>query len=110
MARNKVLEADVARMAPRMEKLTLSLAEQEAAITKKMVDLNILVESHASKANLLQARLDAMKDYEQIKNELGIFKSVQFGDQVSEKPLEVLLLEKNKKVESLIHADRLNQN
>ncbi|XP_076048011.1 protein CASP-like isoform X5 [Oratosquilla oratoria] len=85
-----------------------SLKESSSAQVQSLEDQLVEVSGENEK---LKSKLFAQKDYEEVKRELGIMKSVEFGlssskedtapgGVVTSKPLEVMLLEKNKALQN----------
>lgn len=59
------------------------------------------LESAKEKIDQLEKRLSEQADYEDLKRELAVIKSIEFGAASERaKPLEVLVLEKNKQLQS----------
>ncbi|ESO97743.1 hypothetical protein LOTGIDRAFT_103741 [Lottia gigantea] len=91
------LVEDVQRLQASLTKLRESTASQIAALEEEL--------SLKSKAvHVLEEKLKSQEDYEEVKRELKVLKSLEFNNEVKEegrgKSLEILLLEKNKALQS----------
>ena len=102
-------DKEIAQLVNDIKELQLSLDNSNKNYARQ---INSLEESLDEKTQLLkdfEHRVTSQKDYEEIKRELKIIKSIEFGVEnneisneslSSQKPLEVLLLEKNKSLQN----------
>ncbi|XP_042563220.1 homeobox protein cut-like 1, partial [Clupea harengus] len=99
---------DVQRLQTSLTKLRESSANQIGSLQEQLnIKTNTLKE--------LEGKLQQQGDYEEVKKELSILKSMEFGPtdgsvQDSSKPLEVLLLEKNRSLQSETASLRIAHN
>ncbi|XP_076146149.1 cut-like homeobox 1b isoform X1 [Alosa pseudoharengus] len=99
---------DVQRLQTSLTKLRESSANQISSLQEQFhLKSNTLKE--------LEEKLQQQADYEEVKKELSILKSMEFGPtdgsvQDSSKPLEVLLLEKNRSLQSETASLRIANN
>ena len=72
---------------------------------KQVKNLTMEVSESAKVATALETKLQRQSDYEQIKKDLGILKSMEFpqeegGEGGNKRPLEVMILERSKALQS----------
>ncbi|KAL4660542.1 homeobox protein cut-like 1 [Arapaima gigas] len=99
-------EREVMQLAEDVQRLQASLSKLRENSASQISQLEQQLSSKASTLKQLEEKLLEQADYDQVKKELSIFKSMEFGQpdssasQDSSKPLEVLLLEKHRGVQS----------
>lgn len=97
-------------------------AEQDLTKDAKVHELQSQVREREREVEVLRERLHTMSDYDEIKREIEIFKYVEFSDQQLEgdeangdangsssaaKPLEALLIEKNRQLQDEVTSIRV---
>ncbi|KAK8736513.1 hypothetical protein OTU49_005048 [Cherax quadricarinatus] len=106
-------DKEISQLVEDIKQLQLSLDTLRETYSKQIVNLEMKVEQDKQVITKLESRIEKQKDYDQIKRELNIMKSVEFGvssssvkeDSIHEsstppKPLEILLLEKTKALQN----------
>ncbi|XP_077350357.1 cut-like homeobox 1b isoform X3 [Festucalex cinctus] len=117
-ASNSSLEAELrakeresAQLVEDVQRLQASLSKLRETTSTQIAQLEQQLSSKTSVLKELEEKLEKQADYEEVKKELGILKSVEFGTsdsvQDSSKPLEVLLLERNRSLQSESAALRI---
>ncbi|KAH9524243.1 Protein CASP, partial [Bulinus truncatus] len=92
------LVEDVQRLQASLNKLRESTSEQVARLEEELSCKNMAFRA-------LEEKLRTQEDYEEVKRELRVLKSIEFanayiGPEEGNKSLEVLLLEKNKSLQT----------
>ncbi|XP_051935132.1 cut-like homeobox 1b isoform X4 [Hippocampus zosterae] len=104
-------ERESAQLVEDVQRLQASLTKLRETTSTQITQLEQQLSSKAAILNELEEKLLKQADYEEVKKELGILKSVEFGTsdsmQDSSKPLEVLLLERNRSLQSESAALRI---
>ncbi|XP_063063353.1 cut-like homeobox 1b [Engraulis encrasicolus] len=105
---NGALLEDVRRLQAALNRLTHSSTNQIAQLQEQL-------SSQTSTAQELEEKFQKQADYDEMKKELSILKSMEFGPtdgsmQDTSKPLEVLLLEKNRSLQSETASLRIAHN
>uniref|UniRef100_A0A3Q3D8W0 Protein CASP n=1 Tax=Hippocampus comes TaxID=109280 RepID=A0A3Q3D8W0_HIPCM len=104
-------ERESAQLVEDVQRLQASLTKLRETTSTQITQLEQQLSSKAAILNELEEKLVKQADYEEVKKELGILKSVEFGTsdsmQDSSKPLEVLLLERNRSLQSESAALRI---
>ncbi|KAK3877261.1 hypothetical protein Pcinc_018016 [Petrolisthes cinctipes] len=106
-------DKEIAQLVDGLQQLQSSLNEIRDNTSQKIISLEAVVDNKEQTIDYLQDKIANQKDYDEIKRELSIVKSVEFGfshshtrEEVSQgssspsKPLEILLLEKNKSLQN----------
>ncbi|KAG0200542.1 hypothetical protein BGX28_006421 [Mortierella sp. GBA30] len=112
-------DAELQTLTTALENLKSSSKTQIQALERKAASLQRDVQDRAEEVEVAKRKLEQYKDYETVKNELEILKYIEFSGSRGvdaeddwdervltlasknlEKPLEVLLLEKNRKLEN----------
>ncbi|XP_077423058.1 cut-like homeobox 1b isoform X4 [Vanacampus margaritifer] len=118
VASNSSLEAELrakeresAQLVEDVQRLQASLTKLRETTSTQITQLEEQLSSKTTVLKELEEKLEKQADYEEVKKELGILKSVEFGTsdsvQDSNKPLEVLLLERNRSLQSESAALRI---
>merc|ERR1719391_1488217 len=92
-------EAEVATLVVDLQKATKATAEEEARRVKKEGELETSLASTIQERDQLASKLAMQADYEGVKKDLNILKTLEFPSIQSEddaRPLEVLILERSK--------------
>ncbi|KAJ3264486.1 hypothetical protein HK104_006464, partial [Borealophlyctis nickersoniae] len=108
-------QADVTRLLLEAEKLKESLKEKEMSSAQRIGEAERDIAVKTLEVAELEAKLVQFDDYDKIKRELDIIKSVEFGGSeggdgdasASDYPLERLLLDKNKKLQGEVTAAKV---
>ncbi|XP_036818050.1 protein CASP-like isoform X6 [Oncorhynchus mykiss] len=88
-----------------VQRLQASLSKLRESSSTQITQLQLQLSTKTDTLKQLEGKLQEQADYEEVKKELSILKSMEFGPsdssvQVMSKPLEVLLLEKNHSLQS----------
>ncbi|XP_055752603.1 homeobox protein cut-like 1 [Salvelinus fontinalis] len=88
-----------------VQRLQASLSKLRESSSTQITQLQLQLSTKTATLKQLEEKLQEQADYEEVKKELSILKSMEFGpsdssEQVMSKPLEVLLLEKNRSLQS----------
>ncbi|XP_061538710.1 cut-like homeobox 1b isoform X3 [Phycodurus eques] len=104
-------EKESAQLVEDVQRLQASLTKLRETTSTQITQLEQQLNSKTAVLKELEEKLEKQADYEEVKKELGILKSVEFGTsdsvQESSKPLEVLLLERNRSLQSESAALRI---
>ena len=105
-------EKEVERLVGQLSVVSDQLASDQAASASKVSQLETRLAEASTEAREAKERLEAMSDYQTVKKELGILRSMEFpsssGDD-SSKPVEVLILERSKHLQSENTALRMDK-
>ncbi|XP_075760523.1 homeobox protein cut-like 1 isoform X4 [Pelodiscus sinensis] len=99
-------EREIAQLVEDVQRLQGSLTKLRENSTSQISQLEQQLTAKNSTLKQLEEKLKGQADYEEVKKELNILKSMEFapsegsGAQDASKPLEVLLLEKNRSLQS----------
>ncbi|KAM8975561.1 protein CASP isoform 2-T2 [Pelodytes ibericus] len=99
-------EREIAQLVEDVQRLQASLTKLRENSATQISQLEQQLNTKNSTLKQLEERLKVQADYEEIKKELNILKSMEFAPseasavQDASKPLEVLLLEKNRSLQS----------
>ncbi|XP_069040577.1 homeobox protein cut-like 1 isoform X5 [Lepisosteus oculatus] len=99
-------EREIVQLVEDVQRLQASLSKLRENSASQISQLEQQLSSKNSTLKQLEEKLQEQADYEEVKKELNILKSMEFGPsegstaQDSSKPLEVLLLEKNRALQS----------
>ncbi|KAI1893709.1 hypothetical protein AGOR_G00126480 [Albula goreensis] len=99
-------EREIVQLVEDVQRLQASLSKLRENSANQITQLEQQLSSKNSTLKQLEEKLQDQADYEEVKKELNILKSMEFGPsessttQDSSKPLEVLLLEKNRSLQS----------
>ncbi|XP_038548230.1 cut-like homeobox 1b isoform X4 [Micropterus salmoides] len=104
-------ERETAQLVEDVQRLQASLTKLRETTSSQITQLEQQLSSKTATLKELEEKLQKQADYEEVKKELSILKSVEFGTsdsvQDSSKPLEVLLLERNRSLQSESAALRI---
>ncbi|XP_077466809.1 cut-like homeobox 1b isoform X1 [Stigmatopora argus] len=104
-------ERESAQLVEDVQRLQASLSTLRETTSTQIAQLEQQLSSKTAVLKELEEKLEKQADYEEVKKELGILKSVEFGTsesmQDSSKPMEVLLLERNRRLQSESAALRI---
>nr|XP_057935233.1 cut-like homeobox 1b isoform X5 [Doryrhamphus excisus] len=104
-------ERETAQLVEDVQRLQASLTKLRETTSTQITQLEQQLSSKTAVLKEVEEKLQKQSDYEEVKKELGILKSVEFGTsdavQDSSKPLEVLLLERNRSLQSESAALRI---
>ncbi|PWA20153.1 hypothetical protein CCH79_00003905, partial [Gambusia affinis] len=105
-------ERETAQLVEDVQRLQASLTKLRETTSSQISQLEQQLSSKTAVLKELEEKLERQADYEEVKKELrlGILKTMEFGTnsvQDSSKPLEVLLLEKNRALQSESAAMRI---
>ncbi|XP_055964226.1 LOW QUALITY PROTEIN: homeobox protein cut-like 1 [Sorex fumeus] len=107
-------EREIAQLVEDVQRLQASLSKLRENSASQISQLEQQLSAKNSTLKQLEEKLKGQADYEEVKKELNILKSMEFspaegaGAQDSSKPLEVLLLEKNRSLQSENAALRIS--
>ncbi|XP_049643808.1 protein CASP isoform X1 [Suncus etruscus] len=107
-------EREIAQLVEDVQRLQASLSKLRENSASQISQLEQQLSAKNSTLKQLEEKLKGQADYEEVKKELNILKSMEFtpaegaGAQDSSKPLEVLLLEKNRSLQSENTALRIS--
>ncbi|XP_076417062.1 protein CASP isoform X17 [Peromyscus maniculatus bairdii] len=99
-------EREIAQLVEDVQRLQASLTKLRENSASQISQLEQQLSAKNSTLKQLEEKLKGQADYEEVKKELNTLKSMEFapsegaGTQDSTKPLEVLLLEKNRSLQS----------
>ncbi|XP_058274539.1 cut-like homeobox 1b isoform X2 [Hemibagrus wyckioides] len=99
-------EREMVQLVEDVQRLQASLAKLRENSSTQISQLEQQLSAKSATLKQLEEKLQEQADYEEVKKELSILKSMEFGPsdsataQDSSKPLEVLLLEKNRGLQS----------
>ncbi|XP_059389645.1 cut-like homeobox 1b isoform X1 [Carassius carassius] len=99
-------EREMLQLVEDVQRLQASLSMLRESSAAQISQLQQQLKSQTATLQHLEEKLQTQADYEEVKKELSILKSMEFGPcdrstaQDSSKPLEVLLLEKNRSLQS----------
>ncbi|XP_056139046.1 cut-like homeobox 1b [Lampris incognitus] len=97
-------ERETAQLVEDVQRLQASLTKLRETTSSQITQLEQQLSTKTATLKELEEKLQQQADYEEVKKELSILKSMEFGPsdsaQDSSKPLEVLLLEKNRSLQS----------
>ncbi|KAK5868712.1 hypothetical protein PBY51_009704 [Eleginops maclovinus] len=104
-------ERETAQLVEDVQRLQASLTKLRETTSSQIAQLEEQLSSKTATLKELEEKLLKQADYEEVKKELSILKSMEFGTsdsvQDSSKPLEVLLLERNRSLQSESAALRI---
>ncbi|XP_055082234.1 cut-like homeobox 1b isoform X3 [Periophthalmus magnuspinnatus] len=104
-------ERETAQLVEDVQRLQVSLTKLRETTGSQITELEQQLSSKTAVLKELEEKLQNQADYEEVKKELSILKSMEFGTsdsaQDSSKPLEVLLLERNRSLQSESAALRI---
>ncbi|XP_034461045.1 cut-like homeobox 1b isoform X2 [Hippoglossus hippoglossus] len=104
-------ERETAQLVEDVQRLQASLTKLRETTSSQITQLEQQLNSKTAILKELEEKLLKQADYEEVKKELSILKSMEFGTsdsvQDSSKPLEVLLLERNRSLQSESAALRI---
>ncbi|XP_054901563.1 cut-like homeobox 1b isoform X3 [Poeciliopsis prolifica] len=103
-------ERETAQLVEDVQRLQASLTKLRETTSSQISQLEQQLSSKSAVLKELEEKLERQADYEEVKKELSILKTMEFGTdsvQDSSKPLEVLLLEKNRTLQSESAAMRI---
>ncbi|XP_028938071.1 homeobox protein cut-like 1 isoform X5 [Ornithorhynchus anatinus] len=107
-------EREIAQLVEDVQRLQASLTKLRENSASQIAQLEQQLTAKNSTLKQLEEKLKGQADYEEVKKELNILKSMEFtpsegaGSQDASKPLEVLLLEKNRSLQSENAALRMS--
>ncbi|XP_008592828.1 PREDICTED: protein CASP [Galeopterus variegatus] len=107
-------EREIAQLVEDVQRLQASLTKLRENSASQISQLEQQLSAKNSTLKQLEEKLKGQADYEEVKKELNILKSMEFapsegaGTQDAAKPLEVLLLEKNRSLQSKNTALRIS--
>ncbi|XP_066238436.1 homeobox protein cut-like 1 isoform X1 [Saccopteryx leptura] len=107
-------EREIAQLVEDVQRLQASLTKLRENSASQISQLEQQLSAKNSTLKQLEEKLKGQADYEEVKKELNILKSMEFapsegaGTQDTSKPLEVLLLEKNRSLQSENAALRIS--
>ncbi|XP_073931769.1 homeobox protein cut-like 1 isoform X6 [Castor canadensis] len=107
-------EREIAQLVEDVQRLQASLTKLRENSASQISQLEQQLSAKNSTLKQLEEKLKGQADYEELKKELNILKSMEFapsegaGTQDAAKPLEVLLLEKNRSLQSENAALRIS--
>ncbi|XP_033953374.1 cut-like homeobox 1b isoform X5 [Pseudochaenichthys georgianus] len=104
-------ERETAQLVEDVQRLQASLTKLRETTSSQIAQLEEQLSSKTATLKELEEKVLKQADYEEVKKELSILKSMEFGTsdsmQDSSKPLEVLLLERNRSLQSESAALRI---
>uniref|UniRef100_A0A3B3HHD0 Protein CASP n=1 Tax=Oryzias latipes TaxID=8090 RepID=A0A3B3HHD0_ORYLA len=104
-------ERETAQLVEDVQRLQASLSKLRETTSSQITQLEQQLSSKSAVLKELEEKLEKQADYEEVKKELSILKAMEFGAsdslQDSSKPLEVLLLERNRALQSESAALRI---
>uniref|UniRef100_A0A3P9CII5 Protein CASP n=1 Tax=Maylandia zebra TaxID=106582 RepID=A0A3P9CII5_9CICH len=104
-------ERETAQLVEDVQRLQASLTKLRETTSSQISQLEQQLSSKSKVLKELEEKLQKQADYEEVKKELSILKAMEFGAsdsvQDSSKPLEVLLLERNRSLQSESAALRI---
>nr|XP_046149626.1 cut-like homeobox 1b isoform X4 [Oncorhynchus gorbuscha] len=98
-------DREMVQLVEDVQRLQASLSKLRESSSTQITQLQLQLSTKTTSLNQLEEKLQEHADYEEVKKELSILKSMEFGPtdssvQDMSKPLEVLLLEKNRSLQS----------
>ncbi|XP_042153634.1 protein CASP-like isoform X4 [Oncorhynchus tshawytscha] len=98
-------DREMVQLVEDVQRLQASLSKLRESSSTQITQLQLQLSTKTASLKQLEGKLQEQADYEEVKKELSILKSMEFGPsdssvQVMSKPLEVLLLEKNHSLQS----------
>ncbi|XP_041725433.2 protein CASP [Coregonus clupeaformis] len=98
-------DREMVQLVEDVQRLQASLSKLRESSTTQISQLQLQLSAKTATLKQLEEKLQEQADYEEVKKELSILKSMEFGPadtsvQDMSKPLEVLLLEKNHSLQS----------
>ncbi|XP_034024208.1 cut-like homeobox 1b isoform X2 [Thalassophryne amazonica] len=97
-------ERETAQLVEDIQRLQVSLTKLRETTSSQITQLEQQLTTKTAILKELEEKLQKQADYEEVKKELSILKSMEFGTsdsvQDSAKPLEVLLVERNRSLQS----------
>eukprot|EP00088_Acartia_fossae_P056571 TRINITY_DN6586_c0_g1_i5.p1 TRINITY_DN6586_c0_g1~~TRINITY_DN6586_c0_g1_i5.p1 ORF type:complete len:670 (-),score=199.17 TRINITY_DN6586_c0_g1_i5:172-2181(-) len=96
-------EREIVQLLGELQKAGKSAQDWESKYSDAAENLGSKVSDLEEKNKALEARLEEQQDYEQVKKDLAILRSLEFSSEEKEnqeKPLEVLILEKSKALQN----------
>ncbi|XP_064841655.1 cut-like homeobox 1b [Oncorhynchus masou masou] len=98
-------DREMVQLVEDVERLQASLSKLRESSSTQVTQLQLQLSTKTASLKQLEEKLQEHADYEEVKKELSILKSMEFGPtdssvQDMSKPLEVLLLEKNRSLQS----------
>ena len=102
-------EFEIQRLVKKVEKLTNEMDTKEFKLAAKIENLECQNKDYSQEINMLQSKLDMQQDYESIKRDLAILRSLEGDTNIddisshevnSKKPVEVLILERSKALQA----------
>ncbi|KAJ7995109.1 hypothetical protein DPEC_G00241160 [Dallia pectoralis] len=98
-------EREMVQLVEDVQRLQASLSKLRESSSTQISQLELKLSTKTATLKQLEEKLQDQTDYEEMKKELSILKSMEFGPsdntvQDLSKPLEVLLLEKNRSLQS----------
>ncbi|XP_029923540.1 cut-like homeobox 1b isoform X3 [Myripristis murdjan] len=97
-------ERETTQLVEDVQRLQASLTKLRETTSSQITQLEQQLSAKTATLKELEEKLQKQADYEEVKKELSILKSMEFGPsdsvQDSSKPLEVLLLERNRSLQS----------
>ncbi|XP_064425034.1 protein CASP isoform X5 [Latimeria chalumnae] len=109
-------EREIAQLVEDVQRLQASLTKLRENSASQILQLEQQLSAKNSTLKQLEEKLKGQSDYEEVKKELNILKSMEYapsessGTQDASKPLEVLLLEKNRALQSENATLRITNN
>ncbi|XP_074534883.1 cut-like homeobox 1b isoform X2 [Halichoeres trimaculatus] len=104
-------ERETVQLVEDVQRLQASLTKLRETTSSQITQLEQQLSTKTATLKELEEKLQNQADYEEVKKELSILKSMEFGTsdsvQDSSKPLEVLLLERNRSLQSESAALRI---
>ncbi|XP_029026146.1 cut-like homeobox 1b isoform X3 [Betta splendens] len=104
-------ERETAQLVEDVQRLQASLTKLRETTSCQITQLEQQLSSKTAVLKELEEKLQKQADYDEVKKELSILKSMEFGTsesvQDSSKPLDVLLLERNRSLQSESAALRI---
>uniref|UniRef100_A0AAZ3PNM9 Protein CASP n=1 Tax=Oncorhynchus tshawytscha TaxID=74940 RepID=A0AAZ3PNM9_ONCTS len=98
-------DREMVQLVEDVQRLQASLSKLRESSSTQITQLQLQLSTKTASLKQLEEKLQEHADYEEVKKELSILKSMEFGPtdssvQDMSKPLEVLLLEKNRSLQS----------
>lgn len=82
-----------------LERVQKEFEQVEASKNSKILELEEINKDLASKLSKVEEAIENMSDYQSIKKDLSILRSLEFGDESEDRPLEVMILERSKSLQ-----------
>eukprot|EP01135_Chromosphaera_perkinsii_P003915 Nk52_evm16s262 gene=Nk52_evmTU16s262 len=96
-------EREIVRLNDDLQGLRKEVIESKKRLSIQISSLEKDVAEKNSHLEFVETKLEEMRDYDDIKKELNVLKVIEFSGQIElgmEKPLDVMLMEKNRKLNS----------